>query len=103
VDADFAVLDALCNKLGYQNRVGEVIYDWILGSLADNVKRICGEELTKEALAEVWTTGVIRFEENKKVSYHAVEFTNGDLIIQYKPDNFVSNTGNIGSDIESKL
>jgi len=103
VDIDWVAFDALVTKLGYKDRIGEVIYDWILGALAGNVENICKEELTKEAIAESCTTGVIRFEENKKISYHAVEFNNGDLIIQYKPENFVSNTGSVGSDIESKL
>jgi len=103
LDVDWAAIDALVTKIGYKDRTGEVVIDWVLGSLATNIERICKEEMTKEAIAETWTTGVIRMEENKKISYHAVEFVNGDLIIQYKPDNLCSNVGDIGRDIESKL
>lgn len=101
VDIDWATIEAFTKKAGYDNRLGDVVYDWIFGGLASNISRMCEEELTKEAIQEAWTTGVIRLEENKKISYHAVEFTNGDLVIQY--NNLCSNTGSVGSDIESKL
>jgi len=103
LDVDWSVLDTASNAAGYKNRCGEVVYNWILGGLAGNLERICKDDLTKEAVAEVWTTGVIRFEENKKISYHAVEFVNGDLIIQYKPTSIASNVSDVGSDIEKKL
>jgi len=103
LDIDWSAIDAQTTKQGYTNRVGEVVIDWVVGSLASNLERICKEEMTKEAIAETWTTGVIRMEENKKISYHAVEFVNGDLVVQYKPENLCSNVGEIGRDIESKL
>jgi hypothetical protein len=103
LDVDWSALEPTLKKSGYGDRMGEVVYNWILGALAGNIVRITKDEMTKEAVAEAWTTGVIRLEENKKISYHAVEFVNGDLIIQYKPENIASNVGSIGSDIESKL
>jgi hypothetical protein len=103
IDVDWTVLDPLVTKLGYESRPGDVVYDWILGGLAYNVESITKEELTKEAIAEIWTTGVIRMEEDKKVDYHGCEFANGDLVIHYKADRLCSNCGSIGNDIEKKL
>jgi hypothetical protein len=92
-----------CNKLGYKNRVGEYTVD-IVKALRSNLKRMCEEELTKEAISESWTTGVLRLAEDKKVkNYHSCDFVDGDLVIGYKPENALSNIGDIGRDIESKL
>jgi len=104
LDVDWTAIEPILKKQGYGDRLGDVVYEWILGALTNNIVNICKDDMTKEAVAEAWTTGVIRLEENKKISsYHAVEFVNGDLIIQYKPEGIASNVGSIGADIESKL
>jgi len=104
VDADLKTLDATVNKLGYENRVGEFIFDDILKALLNNLKRSCADEMAKEAIGEAWATGVIRFAEDKKCkSYHSCDFVDGDLVISYKSENLISNISDIGNDIEGKL
>jgi len=103
-DLDWKTFDAVVTKLGYKNRVGEYSFD-IIKALRENLKRICKEELTKEAISESWTTGVLRLIEDKaiKKGNHSCDFVDGDLVISYKPESAVSNVGDIGRDIESKL
>jgi hypothetical protein len=103
-DLDWKTFDATVTKLGYKNRVGEYSFD-IVKALRENLKRICKEELTKEAISESWTTGVLRLVEDKAVKkgYHSCDFVDGDLVIGYKPENALSNVSDIGRDIESKL
>ncbi len=103
LDLDWKAFDAICNKAGYTNRCGEFNFDY-LKALRSNLKNMCEEELTKEAISESWTTGVIRIVEDKKVkSYHSCDFVDGDLVIGYKPEGALSNISDIGRDIESKL
>jgi hypothetical protein len=77
----------------------------VIKALRENLKRVCKEELTKEAIAESWTTGVIRLAEDKaiKKGYHSCDFVDGDLVIGFKPENALSNISDIGRDIEGKL
>jgi len=95
----------LLEKAGYKDRAGEVFYAWILGGLAERMKRICQEELTKEAIAEVWTTGVVRIEPGgaKMSHYHTCDFVDGDLVVRFRPDSPCTNVSDIGHDIEGKL
>jgi hypothetical protein len=104
-DVDWAVIHPFCVKNGYGDRCGEVVFNWILGGLRDSLVRSCREELTKEAIAETWSTGVIRLEAGppKMNRYHQCDFVDGDLVIKFKPDSMATNVGEIGSDIEGKL
>jgi len=104
-DIDWAVIHPFCVKNGYADRCGEVVYDYILTGLKDRLVRICQEELTKEAIAENWSTGVLRLEAGppKMSGYHTVDFADGDLVIKFRPDSMCTNVSDIGSDIEGKL
>lgn len=42
------------------DRGGAIVFDSVLGGLANTIKRICKDEMVKEAVAEAMTTGVIR-------------------------------------------
>ena len=90
IDNDLVAFDAIVNKAGYTNRLGEFQVDMVK-ALASNLENACKEELSKElritkknclwfwfvlsvcrAIAEAWTTGVLRFEGVKtlKSGYH---------------------------------
>jgi hypothetical protein len=104
-DVDWAVIHPFCVKNGYGDGCGDVVFNHILGSLKDSLVRICREELTKEAIAETWSTGVLRLEAGpaKMNHYHQCDFVDGDLVIKFKPDSMATNVQEIGSDIEKKL
>lgn len=88
LENDLVAFDAVLSKLKYVSRCGEFQLDYIkvdgslyrsfgiltffMQALFNNLKNQCKEELTKEAVAEAWTTGVIRFEGVKtlKSGYH---------------------------------
>jgi len=104
-DVDWAFIHPFCVKNSYGDRCGEVVFNWILGGLRDRLERVCREELTKEAIAETWSTGVIRLEAGpaKMSGYHQCDFVDGDLVIKFRPDSMATNVGDIGQDIEGKL
>jgi hypothetical protein len=102
---DCCILNRGCCVLqaGYKERCGEFQLDYIK-ALSNNLENACKEELSKEAIAESWTTGVIKFEGVKtlKSGYHSVDFVDGNLVLSYKLDSPCSNISSIGSDVESK-
>ncbi len=62
-------------------------------ALAQNLEEACKEEISKEAIAEAWTTGVLQFQGVKtlKSGYHSCDFVDGNLVLSYKLDS-VKNT-----------
>ena len=105
VECDLIAVAEVCDKAGYKDRIGEVVHDWILGGLAATLKKLGADELTREAIQEVWTTGVIKIEDGGKQQkgYHECDFENGDLVLKFKSDGIASNVSYIGQDIEKKL
>jgi len=61
LDVQLAEFDAAAAKIGYENRVGEVCYEYILGSLKNNLVKLVSEDtgIAKEMIVLYWTTGVI--------------------------------------------
>lgn len=104
IDNDLIAWDAALTKAGYVNRPGEFQFD-VVTALSRNLENACKEELSKEAIAEAWTTGVLQFAQVKKLKsgYHSCDFVDGNLVLSYLQDNPCSNVSYIGSDIESKL
>jgi hypothetical protein len=102
-DCDFGAFGALCDKAGYTNRGGEYAYD-VLQALERNVKSRFEDETSKAALQAAWTTGVVRLviEAPRKggPNYHDTHVSNGDIVITLVQ---LSNVGDIGSDLLSKL
>jgi hypothetical protein len=103
VDKDKVLV--VCKDRGYEDRLGEVIYDWYLTALAENVEKLCADDMAQEAFAEKWTTHKIIFRINEKHpgSYVNVMFENGNLIIEVKASDMATNVSNTGSELEKLL
>jgi len=100
---DIGVAEQLA-KNGYQDRMGEIMYDSYLSQLADSLTKLCESEDNKTALGGVWTTNRVVFEIDQKAeNYQQVTFVNGDLRMACQPSNIWTNLSNLGEDIPSRL
>jgi len=74
-----------------------------LENLASNIKKLCEDEMSKEAFNESASTGKIVCKFNNKAKdfyYHQCKFDNGDLVLTFKS---ICNFSSIGQDIERLL
>ena len=93
---------------GMGDRVGEIVYDYFLGGLKSNVVKHCSDAMTKDAIRAVWSTGVIRIEQDDSCYKpgsinHSVVVRNGDLVILFVGKGMTTNVDNIGSDLPENL
>ena len=102
LDIDWSTFADGCKESGYAERPGEII-NWLLGGLRDNIARLAKDDMVKEAVQEVWTTGVIQHRRESSVAYHDVAFEDGNLVILSKPEKYGSNVSVVGQKIEDKL
>eukprot|EP00727_Mastigamoeba_balamuthi_P005078 m51a1_g14569 hypothetical protein (280) ;mRNA; f:1065787-1067002 len=105
-EADIDKVNAAAKDRGYENRTGEILFDWYLGGLASNLQRMCGDDMTKEAIRDAVSAKKIIFRINAKPkggSYTYDYFENGNLIVEVKPDNLASNVGECGAELEKLL
>lgn len=105
LDHDWVALAKAAADRGYEDRVGEIIFNWYLGGLADNLERLCKDDMSKEAVAEACEKKTIAFVLAPKGTsgYGACTFVDGVLTVTLPVDNFCSNVGELGKDIESQL
>lgn len=89
----------------YKDRIGWMIYEAYLESLADNLETLCKDEMSKEAVQEACDKKTIRFalDENLERGYGDCTFVDGVLTLSFPPARFGSNVGIIGQDIASRL
>lgn len=85
--------------------LGQMFYDWYLGGLADNLEKLCKDDMCKEAVAEACTKKMIKFVLGPKEQkgYGSCTFPDGVLVITLPPNNLPANVGELGKDIESQL
>eukprot|EP00727_Mastigamoeba_balamuthi_P010413 m51a1_g5995 hypothetical protein (280) ;mRNA; f:291756-293033 len=105
-EADIDAVNAAAKDRGYDNRAGEILFDWYLGGLASNLKRMCGDEMVKEAMREAVSAKKIVFRINsnpKGGSYTHDFFEGGALVVEVKPGNLACNVGDCGSELEKLL
>jgi hypothetical protein len=108
IEIDWVPFAAAAKDRGYEDRIGEVIYNWYLDGLADNLERLCKDEMCKEAVAEACGKKVIAFtlisNDEMEGTYQKCTFSDdGALVVSTSVEKFCSNTSNTGSDIESRL
>jgi len=86
---------------GYENRSAEIAF-WLIGGLAGNIKRICSDDMVKEALQEAWKGEIQLTPPNPKLAdYHLTEIKDGKMILKYRSPH--SNVDSVGHDIEKHL
>jgi hypothetical protein len=107
LEVDWVALAAAAKERGYEDRVGEIVYNWYLDGLASNLERLCKDDMCKEAVAEACEKKVIAFQlvsnDDMESNYQKCLFNDGVLQVQTSVEKFCSNTSNTGSDIESRL
>lgn len=107
IEVDWSVFASVADSRGYTNRVGECI-DWYLTPLTESLDTLCADEMSKEALRDEWTQPFISFRlvntsDMDKSSYVCVKFLSGIMVVCLTANNFASNVGETGNDIESRL
>jgi len=116
VEVDFGILLENWNKAqkgnlqhGTSSQIGEIIYNYYLGGLADHIVRLCKDDLGKEAFVDAVSKKIINFEvlpELKKGEssfYSRTKIVDGKLVLQVMGSNFPCNCSDAGSDIEKLL
>jgi len=91
------------NKKG--NRVGTIYYDWLLGGVANNIAKLCADDMSKEAFNSIVTNPVIEFVLKEKVGgYGSPEFIDGKLYIVIDPSRASgANASQAGEDMVKKI
>lgn len=104
---DFLKLDQWIQKQpdnagsGYEDRAGEVAF-WLIEGLKDNLVRLAGDDLVKEALQDAWKGEIhLTAPDPKLEDYHVSEIKDGKLFLKYRGP--CSNVSSCGADIEKRL
>jgi hypothetical protein len=87
------------NKIdgSYKNRLGEIVYNSLMGEVAALFKKNSADSMVKDALIEATPAKKIIFEMTDSASsYHDIVFSNGSLVIKFKPQNIWTNISDIG-------
>jgi hypothetical protein len=75
-----------------------------LEGLADNIKKLCADSMSQEALAEVWTSGKVNYVLKKGDGrYGTCSIAAGDLNVTFDTERLYINVGECVSNIESIL
>jgi len=100
---DIKGVDAQLMKNNYAHRIGE-IQSVYLQNLAENLVKMCEDDVAKVALNQKWTSNKIFFElDAKSPTYQNVNFPGGDMRLYCKPDNIWTNISTLGNDIPGQL
>ena len=110
-EIDWVSFAAGAKARGYEDRVGEILYDWYFAALASSLERLCADNMSKEAVQEACEKKVIAFtlyngpQEDLLNSscYSQTTFEDGVLKVLIPQDRLCSNVSDTGSDIESRL
>ena len=93
-----------------KDRVGTHIYDSYLTPLADNIEKLCKDDMSKEAFVDATKTRKITLipDGQKSPSYHPICSLEGGVLTIYVNDNkdrenFPSNCNETGGDLEKLL
>lgn len=106
-EIDWESVAPACKERGYDNRAGEVV-GWYLKGLAENVEKICADDMGKEAFAEACEkqnilVKAVPQDEVGSNGYVTCVLKEGVLIVSIGKDRITTNAGNTGSDIMSQL
>jgi hypothetical protein len=109
VEIDWADIAKQMAQSDYKERLGEAFYDWYLTALSNSLKKLCSDELGKEAFVDkAGAKKLIRFQIVEKAKddyvYSVSEFlSDGTLVISIPKKKMCSNVDNTGNDIEKLL
>jgi len=100
---DIPGVDTQLNKNGYNNRIGEVIWEAYLSQIASKLTSLCGDDMVKEAIGDSFKNNLIFKLDAKCEGYQNSKFADGNLVMFCKPDRIWSNLSSLGDDIEKQL
>ena len=101
---DMGKCAAAAKDCGYENRVGEVIYDWYMSGIAENIVRLAKDDMVKEALHDAISAKKITFRvDDAAESYHDEKFEDGCLAILVKANSMGTNVGSTGEGLDKLL
>jgi hypothetical protein len=100
---DIKSVDENLNKNGYNNRVGEVIWEAYLQQISSKLTSLCGDEMVKEAIGDSFKNNLVFKLDPKCEGYQNCKFADGNLVMFCKPSNIWSNLSYLGEDIEKQL
>jgi hypothetical protein len=84
-------------------QVGDVLGASLEG-LANHVKKLCSDEMSQEALAEVWTNGKLIFRTKKgEGKYGTCSIEGGNLVVTVDSGSLYANVAECGKNLESIL
>jgi hypothetical protein len=75
--------------------VGALVYNTVLGSLADRIS--VQSKRTREAIVAAWTSPILRFELSRDAQGVSVE--NGELVVRFQIDK----AAEVGADVKEKF
>jgi len=91
------------------SRVGEWVYDSYMEGLASNIKRLCDDELGKEAFVDAVNKKIINIvvvpelKKGEDSFYSRTKIVDGKLVLEILGTAFPCNVSDAGSDIEKQL
>jgi len=100
---DIKVVDEVLNKSGYNNRIGEIMWETYLKQISEKLTSLCGDAMVKEAIGDVFKGNLIFKFEAKTDTYQNCKFKDGNLVMSCKPDHLSTNIYTLGDDIEKQL
>lgn len=100
---DIKGVDEQLNKNGYNNRVGEVLWEAYLSQISSKLTELCKDDMVKEAIGDSFKNDLIFKTEPKCEGYQNCKFADGNLVMFCKPENIWTNLSYLGADIEKQL
>jgi len=101
---DLKGVDEQLNKNGYNNRVGEVIWEAYLNQISSKLTSLCADDMVKDAIGDAFTANLVFKTDPKCEGYQNCKFdANKNLVMFCKPSNIWTNISYLGEDIEKQL
>jgi hypothetical protein len=107
LNCDYIALNKAATDRGYENRCGEVVWGSLLEHLANGIKKFNQDDLCKETLVEAIKakhTVIIRNNDSEELpTYNNLRVRNGELVLEFKSDNFWCNVDAIDGEEGLKM
>jgi len=107
LSCDYVALNKAATDRGYENRCGEVVWGSLLEHLANAIKKFNADDLCKETLVDAIKakkTVVIRNNDTESLpTYNNLRVRNGELVLEFKSDNFWCNVDSIDGEEGLKM
>jgi len=107
LNCDYVALNKAATDRGYENRCGEVVWGSLLEHLANAIKKFNEDDLCKETLVDAVKAKkmvVIRNNDTETLpTYNNLRVRNGELVLEFKSDNFWCNVDSIDGEDGLKM